>query len=240
MGNRYPKMSTAYLCLVITLSFLASALFIFYVAAVSSQMPSPRSAGEADLLFSNYNSTACSRDEDLRFGWNWFYLNTHYVLGLVFILFPIMYLLSLCSGEPALSFIPFVIISVLSVLLSMVGYFMLERSCKSYSDKCGKQCIYQAAEWNAPKINGDIEHTSRVSTAFTLLRALVPIMWAFAFAMIIFSCFAFDSAANSTAAPRVRRSDRSTERNARKKRNSDPEGSAADSLVEGDNADEVD
>jgi hypothetical protein len=238
MRARYPKESTAYMCVVITLSFLASALFIFYVAAVSSQMPSPRSVGEADLLFANYNITTCPRDQDFRFGWNWFFLNTHYALGLVFVLFPIMYLLSLCSGAPQLSCIPFVIISPLAVLLSMVGYFLLERSCKSYSDKCGKQCIYQAAEWNAPKINGDIEHTSRVSTAFTLLRALVPIMWAFAFAMIIFSCFAFDSAVESTDEPRVRRSDRSAERNGRKKRSSDIEDSTAKSLVE--DADEVD
>lgn len=191
MPRRRIELNGVYMCWIAILSLVSIGVYIFYLGATVGQFPAPRTPAEADVLFADYPA-ACSRVENYRFGLNWFWINSHVLIVLIFALLPILYIFALYTKQGGVLIFTYLVFSLLVVAFSVVGYIYIEAACRSYNNGlCGTQCIYEVADWSAPKVDGDITVTGRVSTAFTILRIVVPIMWVLAIISVATSIFAY-------------------------------------------------
>lgn len=200
MARRQVQLNAFLMCWISLLSLVSVAVYLFYVGATVGQFPAARTAGERALLFAAYPDIEdCKAPDYDRFGTNWFLINSHLLFGIAFAILPIFYLFALFTKSAPVFILIYGVFSLGVIAYSVCGYIFIEIACASSNNgTCGKQCIYQAADWSAPKADGDITATDRVSTAFTVLRIVVPIMWALLLTSFISSIFAYGDVAKVT------------------------------------------
>lgn len=185
---------------------LAMGVYLYFVTFVASDFRFPRTKAEANYMYNEYfalgqlNGANCSATNDIRYGANWYWMHSHFLHAVVYMLFPLLFLVTLATDSASgasLSAICILTTSLGVIALSITGYAFIVAECGNpevtsvVGDRfCGPRCLYNIHDITNTTFSDsdDKDHSS-----FVLFQVFVPILWGFSLLFGLSSLFLFRS-----------------------------------------------